>query len=113
MQKLHLSLMTGALLRHYALMIRSLFGEPALERQTLTLERLTSETVSRVASCDRRLRTLLPTLEHGGHLDLPTPSVEPELFVRTFTAIIATNGALGTHDLHSGLDKRSFKRRNP
>ena len=104
MQQLQLSLMTGALIRQYALVIRRLFGEPALERQTLTLERLSRETVSRVASCDRRLRTLLPALKHGGHLDLLTPSLEPELFMRAFTAIIAIDGALGTHDLHASLD---------
>ena len=113
MQVLQLRLMAGALLRQYAIMIRCLFREPALKRQTLTLERFTRKAISRVASSDRRLSTLLPAGKHGGHLDLLATSLEPELFVRTLPTIVATDGGLGTHDLHARIDERPFERSNP
>ena len=119
LQRVHLGLMTTALIVEEASMVRIKVSEPALELIALVLERYPCDVLRQLASADSGFRKavgivppVLPIVQGGRKVHLVPPLTVGEFEVRALAAIVTIDGGLSTHDFVASIKEGPLQGRN-
>ena len=120
LKRVHLGLMTTALIVEEASVIRIKVSEPALELIALVLERYPRDVLRQLASADSGFRKavgivppVLPIVQGGRKVHLVPPLTVGKFEVRAFAAIVTIDSSLGSHDFVASIKEGPLQGRNP